>query len=134
MGNFSKASMKNYMLDFYAIKCFGINTRTSKVAYLLLDGSSLHQTELKLTLMGLLGDILVLLLVEVFFVRVCKNLLVLSLRFLKFRLLWLLSFMELYMKEAQKMRFTNICFERNSALVCGAFIVRTNVPWMFRNQ
>ena len=53
----------------------------------LLDGSFLHQDELKLTLMGLLGGILVLLLVDVFFVGVWRSLLVLSLRFLKFRLL-----------------------------------------------
>ena len=56
-----------------------------------------HQTELKLTLMGLRGDILVLLLVKVFSVGVWGSLLVFSLCFLKFRLLWLLSFIELYM-------------------------------------
>ena len=44
-----------------------------------------HHTRLKLTLMGLLGDISVLLLVEVFFVGVWGSLLVLSLCFLKFR-------------------------------------------------
>ena len=63
----------------------------------LLGRSSLHQAGLKLTLMGLLGDILVLLLVEVFFVGVWESLLVLSLCFLKSILLWLSSFMELYM-------------------------------------
>jgi len=47
--------------------------------------------------MELLGDILVLLLVEVFSVGVWGNLLELSLCFLKFSLLWLLSFMGLYM-------------------------------------
>ena len=31
MGNSSKASTKNDMLDFNVIKFFGINTRTSKV-------------------------------------------------------------------------------------------------------
>ena len=63
----------------------------------LLDGNFLHQAGLKLTLIGLLQDILVLLLVEVFFVGVWGNLLELFLYFLKFRLLWLLSFMGLYM-------------------------------------
>jgi len=47
--------------------------------------------------MGLLGVIKVLPLVEVFSVGVWGSLLDLSLRFLTFRLLWLLNFMELYM-------------------------------------
>ena len=64
---------------------------------LILYESFLHQAVWKLTLMGLLGDILVLLLVEVFFVGVWENLLELSLHLLKFSLLWLLSFMGLYM-------------------------------------
>ena len=63
----------------------------------LLDESFFHKIGLKLTTMGLLGGILVLLLIKVFSVGVCGSLLVLSLCFLKFRLLWLLSFMELYM-------------------------------------
>jgi len=53
----------------------------------LLDESSLHQARLKLTVNGLLGDILVLLLVEVFSVGVWESLLVLSLCFLMFKLL-----------------------------------------------
>ena len=44
MGNSSKVSMKNDMLDFNVIKFFYINTRTVKVF--------LHQVGLKLTLMG----------------------------------------------------------------------------------
>jgi len=52
------------------IKFFSINTCTGKVLRPLLDGSFLHQARLKLTLMGQLGDILVLLLVEVFSVGV----------------------------------------------------------------
>ena len=78
------------MLDFNVIKFFGIKTRSGKVL-------RLHQAGSKLILMGLLGGIVVLLLVDVFFVGVWENLLVLFQRFLKFRLLWLLSFMELYM-------------------------------------
>ena len=62
----------------------------------LLDECSLHHT-VKLTLMGLLGDILDLLVVEVFSIGVWRSLLVVSLCFLMFRLLWLLNFMELYM-------------------------------------
>ena len=70
MENLSKASMKNDMLNFNVIKFFSINTCTGKVLRPLLDGSFLHQARLKLTLMGQLGDILVLLLVEVFSVGV----------------------------------------------------------------
>jgi len=36
-------------------------------------------------------------------------------------------------EEAQKMRLTNVWIECDSALVCVAFTVRTNVLWMFRN-
>jgi len=63
----------------------------------LLDGSFLRQAGFKLTLLGLLGIIQVLSLVEVFFVGVYESLLEFSLRFLTFRLFWLLNFMELYM-------------------------------------
>ena len=55
--------------------------------------------------MELLDDILVLLLLE------CESLLVLSLHFLKLILLWLLSFMALYMQymeKALKIEFTNV--------------------------
>ena len=97
--NSSKASMKNDMLDFNVIKFFFILILVLVKFFILfvLDESFLHQVGLKLTLMGLLGDILILLHVEVFSVGVWGNLLELSLRFLKFRLLWLLSFMGLYM-------------------------------------
>jgi len=71
VGNSSKASMRNDMLDFNVIKFFGINTHNGKVLHLfLLDGSFLHQAGLKLTLMVQLGVILILLLVEVFSVGV----------------------------------------------------------------
>ena len=63
----------------------------------LLDESFLHHVGLKLILMGLLGVIQVLTLVEVFSVGVWGSLLELSLHFLTFILLWLLNFMELYM-------------------------------------
>jgi len=37
------------------------------------------------------------------------------------------------MKETQKMGLTNVWLECDFALVCVAFTVRTNVPWMFHN-
>jgi len=99
------------------IKFFGINIRTGKVLHLfLLNGSSLHQAGLKLTLMGLLENILVLLLVEVFFVGVWESLSVFSLRFLKFRLLWLLSFIELYMLWRKLKRWGLLMYSLNVIL------------------
>jgi len=70
--NSFKASMKNNMLDFSVIKFFFvlILVLVKFFALFLLDGISLCQGGLKLTLMRLLGDILVLLLVEVFSVGV----------------------------------------------------------------
>jgi len=136
--NLSKLSMKNYILNFNMIKSFGINnTRTGKELFVLflLDESFFHQVGLKLTLMGLLGDILVLLLVEVVFVRVCMgNLLELFMLFLKFRLLWLLSFMGYMLWRKSKDGLTNVWLECDSALVCAAFTTSTNVPSMLRNQ
>jgi len=38
------------------------------------------------------------------------------------------------MEEAQKMEFTNVWLECDSALVCVAFTGRKNVPWMLRNR
>jgi len=38
------------------------------------------------------------------------------------------------MEESQKMRLTNVLFECDFALVCDAFIARTNVSWMLRNR
>ena len=98
VGNSSKASMKNDMFNFNVLKSFGINIRTGKVLRPLPVRWEFPSPGcVKINTDGLLGDILVLLLAEVFFVRVWGNLLELFLRFLKFRLLWLLSFMGLYM-------------------------------------
>jgi len=71
VGNSSKASMKNDMLNFIVIKFFGVNTRIDKVIRPLpvrWEFSSLGWV--KINTNGLLGDILVLLFVEVFFVGV----------------------------------------------------------------
>jgi len=38
------------------------------------------------------------------------------------------------MEEAQKMRLTNVWLECDYALLCVAFTVRTNVPWILRNR
>jgi len=96
--NSSKASMKNDMLDFKVIKFFGINTRSGKVLRpLLVRWEFSSPGRVKINTDGAARGILVLLLVEIFFMGVWGSLLVFSLRFLKFSLLWLPSFMELYM-------------------------------------
>ena len=67
----------------------------------------------------------------------------LFLHFLKFILLWLFCFMELYMlwrklkRRALLMYGLNVIlpwFVLRSVLVCFAFTVRTNFPWMLRNR
>jgi len=126
--NLFKASMKNDMLDFNVIRLFGIVLVKFFVLF-LLDGSFLHQAGLNLTLMGLLGDILLLLLVQVFSVRVRRSLLLLSLRFLKFRLLWLLNFMELYMLRRKLKRWGLLMSSLN--VILSWFVLRLLLGLMF---
>ena len=54
--------------------------------------------------------------------------------FLKFRLLWLMYEIIHTMKKTQKMGFTNVWLECDSALVRVVFTTRTNVPCMFCNR
>jgi len=87
--NSSKTSMKNDMLDFNVIKFFGINTRSGKVLCPLpVRWEFLSLGWVKITTDRTARGILVLLFVKVFSVGVWKSLLMLSLCFLKFRLLW----------------------------------------------
>ena len=88
MGNSSKASMNNDMLNFNMIKFFDINTRSGKVLRPIpVRWEFPSPGWVKINIDGADRGILDLLLVEVFSVGVWKNLLVLFLRFLKFRLL-----------------------------------------------
>ena len=93
--NSSKAFMKNDMLDFNVIKFFGIKTRSSKVFCPLPVRWEFPSPDWVKINVGAARGILILLFVEVFSVGVWENLLVFFQRLLKFRLLWLLSFMEL---------------------------------------
>jgi len=65
VGNLSKASIKNDMCSSFLVLTLVL---VKFYVLFLLDESFFHQVGLKLTLMGLLGGILVLLLAEVFFV------------------------------------------------------------------
>jgi len=63
--------MENYIFDFKVIKFFGINTRSSKVLRPLLVRWEFPSLDwVKINTEWAARDILVLLLVEVFFVRV----------------------------------------------------------------
>ena len=86
--------MKNGVLDFGVIKFFGINTCIGKVLcpspvrweFPSLGWVKINTDEAARGYLGL----------STFSVGVWGNLLEPSLRFLKFKLFWLLSFMELY--------------------------------------
>ena len=84
------------MFDFLVLKFFYINTHSGKaIHHLLIDGNFLPLVRLKLILIVLLGVVLTLLLVVVFFVGVWGNSLVVSLLSLISIMLWLLISMPL---------------------------------------
>ena len=127
--NSSKASMKNDMLDFNVIMFFSINTRTGKVLRpFLIKWEFPSPGWVKINTDG--AGILVLLLVEVFFVGVWENLLVLFQRFLKFKLLWLLSFMELYMLWRKLKKWDLLMSGLN--VILPWFVLRLLLGLMFR--
>jgi len=70
VGNSSKSSMKNDMLDFNMIKFLGINTRCGKVLRPLPFRWEFPPDWVKINTDGTARGILVLILVDVFFVGV----------------------------------------------------------------
>jgi len=119
VGNSSKASMKNDMLDFNVIKFFGINTRTGKVfrplpvrwefpspGYVKINIDGAVKGYPGLTTCGGIFHGSMWEFIGVFFVFL----------------------------EVQKMGLTNVWMECDSALVCVAFTTRTNVSWMLCNR
>ena len=82
--------------------------------------------------MRLLGDILVLLLMEIFFVGVYWGFLCVSWSSDCY-VCWVLWSYTCY-GGSSKMGPTNVWLECDSILVCAAFTARTNVPWMLSNQ
>ena len=88
MRNSSKASMKNDMLDFNVIKFFGINTRSGKILRSLpVRWEFPSPGWVKINTNGTAKEYPDLATCGGIFVGVWGSLLVLSLRFLKFRLL-----------------------------------------------
>jgi len=137
VGNSSKTSMKNDMLDFNVIKFFGINTSIDKVLRPLpvrwefpspgwvkinTDGTARGYPGLATCggiFRGSMGE----------FIGTFST-------FLEVRTVLVVDFYAVIhaMEEAQKMRLTNVWLECDFALICAAFTVRTNVPWILRNR
>ena len=72
-----------------------------------------------------------MLLVEIFFIGVRGNVLVFSLHFLKFRLLWLLSFMELYMLWRKLKRWGLLIVMYGLNVIMSWFVLRLLLGLMF---
>ena len=98
VGNSSKASMKNDMFDFNVLKFFGINTHSGKVLrHLPVRWEFPSPGWVKINIDGAARGYPGLVACGSIFRGSMESLLELSLRFLTFKLLWLLNFMELYM-------------------------------------
>ena len=129
--NSSKYSMKNDMLDFNVIKFFCINIRSGKVLHHLPVRWEFSSPDwVKINTKGVDRGILVLLLVVVFFVGIWGSLLVLFLCFLKFRPLWLLSFMKLYMLCRKLKRWSLLMSGLN--VILHWFVLRLRLGLIFR--
>jgi len=136
VGNSSKTSMKNDMLDFNVIKFFCIITRTGKVFRPLpvrwkfpspgwvkinTDGTSRGYPDL-----ATCGGI---------FCESIREFIGAFSAFLEVQTAMVVEFYAVIhaMEEAQKIGLTNVWFKCDPALVCAAFTIRTNLSWMFRN-
>jgi len=109
--NSFKASMKNDMSDFNVIKFFGINTRTVKVLRPLpIRWEFPSPGWVKINIDGVARSILVLLLVEVFFVEVFGEFIGAFSAFLEIHTVMAIEFYGVIhvMEETQKMRLTNV--------------------------
>jgi len=130
VGNSSKGSMKNDMLDFNVIKFFGIKTRSGKVLCPLAVRWEFPSSDsVKINTDGAARGIMVLLLVGIFRGSM-REFIGVFLAFLEIHTALVAEFYGVIhaMVETQKMRLTNVWLECDFALVCAAFIARTNVP------
>jgi len=129
--------MKNNMLDFNVIKFFGINTRTGKVLRPLpvrWEFPSLGWVKINTNRAARGYPCL----------ATCGGIFCGSMRefiggfsaFLDFQTGLVAEFYGVIyvMEEAQRMGLTSVWLECYSALLCPAFIVMTNVPWMIQNR
>ena len=137
VGNSSKVSMKNDMLDFNVIKFFCINTRIGKVLRpLLIRWEFPSLGWVKLTLIGLLGGYPGLATYGGIFNGSMRVFIGVFSAFLKVQTDMIAEFYGVIhvMEETQKIGLTNVWLKCDSVLVCVAFTVMTNVLWMLRNQ
>ena len=113
-----------------------ILVRIKLFVFFWLDGSSLHQDELKLTLIGLLGIFWSCSLWRYFpweYEGVYWFFLCISWSSYCYGCWVLWSYTCYAMEEAQKMGLTDVWFECDFILVCVAFTIKINVLWMLRN-
>ena len=117
MGDLSKVSIKNDMLDFNVIKFFGINTQTDKVLPPLpVRWKFPSPSWVKINTDGAARGYPDLATCEGIFRGSMGEFIGFFLRFLKFRLLWLLSFMELFMLWMKLKRWSLLMYNLNVML------------------
>jgi len=137
VGNSSKASMKNDMLDFNVIKFFGVNTRTGKVLRPLLVRWKFPSLDwVKINTGGAARGYPGLATCGGIFCGSIGEFIGAFFAFLEVQTSMVAEFYGVIhaMEEAQKMGLTNVGLKCDYALVCAAFTARTNFSWMLRNR
>jgi len=137
VGNSSKASIKNDMLDFNVIKFFCINTRTGKVlCHLPVRWEFPSPGWVKINIDGVARAYCGLATCECIFRGSIGEFIGSFFVFLEAQSALVAEFYRVIhaIEETQKMGFTNVWLECDSTLVCATFTARTNVPWMLRNR
>ena len=137
VGNSSKTSMKNDMLDFNVINFFDINTCSGKVLRPLPVIWEFPSPDwVKINTDGAARGYPGLATCGGIFRGRMKEFIGAFSAFLEVQTAMVAEFYGVIhaMEEAKKMGLTNVWLECDSALVCIAFTTRTNVPWMFRNR
>ena len=135
MGNSSKASVKNDILDLKVIKFFGINTRSGK-SPLPVRWEFPLPGQVKINNDGAATGYPGLATCGVIFLGIMGEFIGVFSTFLEIQTVMVVEFYGVIhaIEEAQKMGLTNVQLECDSALVFVVFTTRTNVPWMLRNR
>jgi len=137
VGNSSKASMKNDMLDFNVIKFFYINIRSGKVLRPLpVRWEFPSPGWVKINIDGAARGYPGLATCGGIFRESMGEFIGAFSAFLKVQTTMVAEFYGVIyaMEETQKMGLTNVWLESDSTLVCVAFITMTNVLWMLHNR
>ena len=130
VGNSSKASKKNDMLDFNVINFFGINTRTGVLRLLPVRWDFPSLGWVKINIDGAAGGYPGLGTCGGIFRGSMGEFIGVFSAFIEVQTALVTKFCGVIhaMEEAQKMGFTNVWLECDFALVCVVFTARTNVP------